>query len=603
MYIKTLMDNPLKTHNDVATALLEMLKPLETSFSQHGLKYGSGTAQHGDFIGEIEAIARPLWGISPLLAGGGDYSCFEKYLAKIIQGVDPASPSYWGILPYKDQRVVEMAAIAVGMITAKKHYWDALTRPQQDNLYNWLDQINDHEIHTSNWLFFRVLANTAFKLCGWEHNQTRMDRDLEIIDSMYISNGWYCDGFKTQIDYYIPFAIHFYGLIYAKYADFDPKYPKLFKERAVEFAKTFPAFFADSGEAVPFGRSMAYRFAQSAFFGALALADVEALPWGVTKRLALQNLRYWMKQDMFTDNGELSVGYYYPNQVMSEGYNAYGSPYWALKAFIMLAVPESHPFWTADEETPELKTHIPLPEARGIIQRDATQSQFYVVGQYVSSWMSHAQAKYEKFVYSSYFGFSVPKSAIGLAQGAFDNTLAVCEDDNFYRMRYGAEEYKVYDDYLYAKWKPWDDVVIESYILPLFPWHVRVHMVSTGRKLALADGGFAVDRQGEYKKVADEKSCAVIRKGCVSAIAGLAGWQKPLAVQTEPATNLMVPLTLIPTMTAKVAPGDYVFASAVLGAVGENAQDYLDTPPAVTVSDSEAVVRHLGMQKAIRFEK
>jgi len=597
MYNKALINNPLKTRNEVAAALLEMLKPLENSFSLRGLKYGSGTAQHGDFIGEIEAIARPLWGISPLLAGSGEYPCFKKYMAKILEGVDPTSPSYWGILPNKDQRVVEMAAIAVGMITAKQHYWDGLTQAQQCNLYNWLNQINDHEIHVSNWVFFRILVNTAFILCGQEHNQTRLDKDLAVVDSMYLSNGWYCDGFTTQIDYYIPFAIHFYGLIYAKYASFDPKYPKLFKQRAEEFAQTFPAFFADNGETVPFGRSMAYRFAQSAFWGALALADVEALPWGEIKHLALQNLRHWLRQDMFTDSGELSVGYYYPNQVMSEGYNAYGSPYWALKAFIMLAVPEDHPFWAADEAAPEVKSHITIPEARGIIQRDAAQSQFYVVGQYVASWMSHAQAKYEKFVYSSYFGFSVPKSAVGLAQGAFDNTLAVCEDDNFYRMRYGAEEYQVCEEHLYVKWKPWDDVVIESYIVPLFPWHVRVHIVSTGRKLALADGGFAIDRQGELRRAVEGNSCAVIRQGCASGIVGLIGELKPSLVQTEPATSLMVPLTLIPTMTAKVLPGEYVFATAVLGAVGENADKYLDEIPAAVVSGGTITVSYNGAHK------
>jgi hypothetical protein len=396
---------------------------------------------------------------------------------------------------------------------------------------------------------------------------------------MYLGNGWYCDGVPSQVDYYVPFAIHFYGLIYAAYADFDVKYPKLFKERAVLFAKTFPAFFADSGEAVPFGRSMTYRFAQSAFFGALAIAKAEALPWGQTKRLALQNLRHWLKQDIFTDNGELSVGYYYPSLVMSEGYNAYGSPYWAMKAFIMLAVPESHPFWAADEEAPELAGHITIPEARGIIQRDSAQSQFFVVGQHVPSWMSHNQAKYEKLVYSSYFGFSVSKSAVGLSNGAFDNTLAVCEGDEFYRMKHRVTEFKVFEEYLYSKWMPWDDVIIESYIVPLFPWHIRVHKIESKRTLALADGGFAIDRQGEHKKITGENSCAVIRADAVSGIVDISGGQLPVIVQTEPNTNLMVPLTVIPTLTSEIPPGKRTLVSAVLGSVGGSPESLWDAPP------------------------
>jgi len=588
------MNNPLKTRNDVKDALLELLHPLEGCFSQYGLKYGSGTAQHGDFVGEIEAVARPLWGISPLMAAGDGYQCFEKYLEKIIEGTNPTSKGYWGVLLREEQRMVEMASISVGMIIARKHYWDALTQPQQDNLYNWLAQINHHEIHVSNWRFFRILVNLAFKLCDRQHDQARLTQDLETIDSMYIARGWYTDGIRPQIDYYIPFAIHFCGLLYATYADFDPVYPPLFKQRAIEFAKTFPAFFASSGEAIPFGRSMTYRFAMSAFFGALALSGIEAIPWGEVKYLALQNLRHWFKQDIFTDNGELSIGYYYPNLVMAEAYNAFGSTYWAMKAFMFMAVPQNHPFWTAKEKAPKLPDHIPIPEARGIIQGDDTQRQFFVVGQHAAPWLSHAQSKYEKFVYSSHFGFSVPKSTIGLSQGAFDNTLAVCENDDFYRMKYGVESYQIYDDYLYSKWKPWSNVIIESYIIPIFPWHVRIHMVDTKRKLALADGGFAIDRQGGLIRINDDNCCAVIRPESISAMINLYGQQQPIIVQTEPNTNLMTPLTLIPTLTATVSPGIYTFASAILGATGESPESYLEESPALTVSTEEITIYYKG---------
>ena len=41
---------------------------------------------------------------------------------------------------------------------------------------------------------------------------------------------------------------------------------------------------------------------------------------------------------------------------------------------------------------------------------------------------AHAQAKYSKFVYSSKFGFSVPKAGVTYEEGAFDNTLAVSRD-------------------------------------------------------------------------------------------------------------------------------------------------------------------------------
>jgi len=594
-----LKNNPLKTKDDVRAALLTMLTPLERHFSHYGQCYGSDTAQHGDFIAEIEAVLRPLFGIIPLIAGGASYHAFPQYLQKIINGTDPNHEAYWQTLPHEEQRMVEMATIALGMIMVPEHVWFPLTKQEQHNVYHWLNQINDHPIQATNWRFFRVLTNLAFKRCNREHNQERLDDDLKTIDSFYIGRGWYSDGNRPQIDYYVPFAIHFYALIYAKYATFDTHYPDLFFRRAKIFAKTYAAFFADNGEAIPFGRSMTYRFAHAAFFGALALTNTEALPWGQIKRLILQNLRFWFTQNIFTDNGELSVGYYYPNLIMSEGYNAYGSPYWAFKAFIILAVPDDHPFWTSTEESAVLPEHIPLPEARGIIQRDEHQSQFFVVGQQVPLWMSHNQAKYEKFVYSSHFGFSVSKSSLGLSQGAFDNTLAISEHDQFFRMRYGAEHYKVFSDYLYVHWKPWDNVSIKSYIIPLLPWHVRIHFIDTKRSLTLADGGFAINRQGSVSREISSDYCFASRENVVSGIWNLMGTQKPQIVQTEPNTNLMVPLTVIPTLFSNIGSGQHIHACAVLGSVHKN--DHITTKtPTFNINNHDMII--YGHKKIVKIK-
>ena len=59
-------------------------------------------------------------------------------------------------------------------------------------------------------------------------------------------------------------------------------------------------WFEDGGRAVPFGRSLTYRFGQCAFFSALAFAGVEALPWGVVKSRVLGNLRDWFAQPIFS---------------------------------------------------------------------------------------------------------------------------------------------------------------------------------------------------------------------------------------------------------------------------------------------------------------
>lgn len=75
------------------------------------------------------------------------------------------------------------------------------------------------------------------------------------------------------------------------------------------------------GRAIPFGRSVGYRFAMVSFWGALAYADVELpapLTWGMVKGIVMRHLRWWQKQhDIWTSSGTLSIGYSYPCMYVS----------------------------------------------------------------------------------------------------------------------------------------------------------------------------------------------------------------------------------------------------------------------------------------------
>jgi len=327
---------------------------------------------------------------------------------------------------------------------------------------------------------------------------------------------------------------------------------------------------------------MTYRFAQSAFWGALALANIEALPWGEIKHFCLQNLRHWFKQAIFSANGVLTIGYYYRNLIMAEGYNAFGSPYWALKSFIFLSLPDDHPFWTSDEAVSQTPSHLVIPEARMILQRDETgqQVQLFTVGQHCEL-HAYAEAKYEKFVYSSVFGFSVAKGMIGLKQGAFDNTLAVSEGDGYYRSRYGVTSYKVEPDFLYSVWKPWHDVQIKTYVIPLMPWHVRLHFIETQRSLALADGGFAIQTEGESFILQSEESLAYYQAKTISGVVSLLGDQKSELIRPEPNTNLFHCKTGIPTLISQCVQGNFVMASAILGSVNQNKESLWTEKPQI----------------------
>ena len=111
-----------------------------------------------------------------------------------------------------------------------------------------------------------MLIRLALEGCGQVINQAELEEELALIECMYLGDGWYMDGKTTQRDYYISFAFHYYSLIYVKFMrERDPIRAKRFTERAVMFAQDYLYYFDEEGEALPYGRSQTYRFAQEHF--------------------------------------------------------------------------------------------------------------------------------------------------------------------------------------------------------------------------------------------------------------------------------------------------------------------------------------------------
>ncbi len=319
----------VKTRNDVAEVLLDMIRPLKSRYSQGfaWLHVGDSGAHYGDKTARMEGFARVMWGLGPLWAGDNknlpqelqeeaDW-WLEHYRMGIIHGTDPDHEEYWGDVPDYDQKMVEMAALVTGISLCPEKLLYALAQKEQANLYAWLNQINDHNVHPINWRFFRILVNMTFDLLGLPWSRECMEDDLGIIEGCYTGDGWYYDGNPGQLDYYIPFAMHYYGLIYGKMMETkDNAYSATLKDRADTFAKDFIYWFGGDGNEVPFGRSLTYRFAHGAFFSAMGFAQVEGPGYGVMKHLALKNLQTWIRRPILDGSGALSIGYGYPNLFM-----------------------------------------------------------------------------------------------------------------------------------------------------------------------------------------------------------------------------------------------------------------------------------------------
>lgn len=574
--LKSIEHNPLDSKQDLQEALRQLVRPLKPLYAAGGsrLPIKGSSAGYGEEIAGMEGFSRILWGIVPHLAGGGTDELWEDCLRGIISGTDPEHKDYWGDVGDYDQRLVEMAVLGMALSMIPERIWEPLEERQRRNLYNWLNAINSHPCHDCNWLFFHVMVNMGFYKTGQPYDKVQMEKNLQRIEQFYLGGGWYSDGEGGHSDYYVPFAIHYYGLVYSKLMEKeDPERCLRFKERAKRFAGDFIQWFSSDGAALAYGRSMTYRFAQSAFWSAFAYAEAwtDTFTPGVVKGLILRNLRWWFKQPIFDAGGVLTIGYAYPNLVMGENYNSPGSPYWALKTFLVLALEDSERFWSEKEqELPSLPALSVQKEPHLVLCRQESTGHVtaFNAGHLSSNEHTHTSAKYEKFAYSSAFGFSVPRAEWGLGQAAMDSMLGLSERDNLYRVRRKNEETWIRGHVLYARWLPWSNVEVETWIVAGLPWHVRVHRITTGRSLDAAEGGFALGLQEEQGVKVNGQDVRAVNATGHSGIHGLLGYDEGLIVYPNANTNLLHPRTVLPTLVAALEPGTHLLAAAVYGQPG-----------------------------------
>lgn len=559
---------PLASRDDVADAVKRILTPLVPFFTDtgSGIRCGVLAGAHGEPVASLEAFSRALWGLVPLLAGGGDFPEADLWRNGIAAGTDPDHPGYWGLPVSCDQRQVEQPAIALALALRPDVFWEPLGAEERARVAAWLYQTNLVDIVDSNWRWFRVLVNAALRKLGEKWSPERLEEDSLRIEEFHLGGGWYRDENRIG-DYYIPMAMQYYGLLYAKLAEkTDPERSRIYKDRAGLFAKDFVAWFSAGGEAVPFGRSLIYRMAQGAFWGALAFADVEALPWGQIKGLLLRHLRWWLAQPIFTETGLLTVGYRFSNPSMGESYNAYGSPYWALKAFLPLALPEDHPFWKAEETAVPVGDAVRIQPLAGMaLCHDETSGHVFGLsqGQALEGWPRHCAHKYGKLVYSATFGFGVA-AGNNAARAGLDCTISLSDDGGLnFRLREKCESQSLENGVFASTWRPWPDVEVLTWLVPALPGHLRIHRIRSKRALTSADGGFSINRQANG--YADLSNAVLVNDAMGSAMIDLHGGRRAESLTHEPGFHLMWFSAAFPVLMGDHSPGETWLATYATG--------------------------------------
>lgn len=222
--------------------------------------------------------------------------------------------------------------------------------------------------------------------------------------------------------------------------------------------------------------------------------------------------------------------------------------------------------------------------------------------------MQHILEKYIKFTYSSQYRFSIKSNPREFPAGAFDSMIGLSDDGSHFRVREWCEEAIIAGDILFSTWKPWKDVVVESWLIPAGAWHIRVHRVSSPRELQTVEGGFAAPRTdlSQDIKVEEGPQAYVISKlGDFSGIVDLSSEHRARKARVIPPhgnTNVMFPRTLVPQLLGEVSANTpTVFAAAILaGPDGHDVQKQWSTrPPIPTVDRLEAIIREKGRRVKI----
>ena len=582
--------NPLLTREDLRRAAAEMLQPLTECMTpgKARIYVGQGSAHYSEDVAGMECWSRALWALVPMLAGNCPEAekLWPMWLEGMIHGTDPAHEEYWGDIRDCDQRMVEMAVMGCGLCFVPDRFLAPLDAAQRQNLIRWLNQINEYDMPKNNWRFFRILVNIGFLQNGIPVDETRLREDMDLAESHYTADGWYFD-YPTKRDYYTLWGFHFYSLLYAAVMDRrDPERCARIRERAAMIAPRFACWFDREGRGLPYGRSLTYRFCQSSFWAAMIFAGVkcDALTTGQMKRLLMNNLRFWLNMPIFDRGGALTVGYGYPNLCAAEGYNAQGSPYWALKTFWILALPEDHPFWQTNEEPYMPPERFMDRQVRLLLTRDPENRQVvaFTAGNHAWEHM-HEDEKYEKFAYSTQFAFSVAKEDNALNRGAYDSMLALrAEGRDLWHVRSGCESFELQEDRIRFTWSPMNGVAIETVIAPLGMWHVRKHIIRTDRRLEAAEGAFSVpkdwagdrpcDRICTETKAGDTYAAAAGDRG-TSAIYAIRGYTHGEVIHTEPNTNLMAPRCVLPMLRSQPEPRTHELLCAVFTDTGNRLPD------------------------------
>ncbi len=574
-----------KMAEDLVAPLVPLLEPGKSILDLHG-----PASDHGELADRLESVARPglllaLWlQMEPLPEDqrGHDFTreaVAGWYREALVLGTDPASGQYWGELLNYHQHGVEMAVMTISLTVARDWIWDPLSQAEKDQVAEWLGGMRGSARYWNNHLYFGILVIEFLRAEGYGRpgDAEAVAFMFEQLEAMHMGNGWFKDGINETYDHYNAYAFHTYGLWWAlQYGDTDPSRATRWMNWARSFVQDYAHFYAASGEHLPYGRSITYRFNGLGVFGLAARLNLGVLPDGEMRRLCRKNLEFFLSHPIGQDQGCLSIGWTDEFHGIAEPYSCAGSPYWAAKGLMMLTIPPTHPFWTDAE--------LPYPAERGDFVRVIPAPRFILrgIGGQVEllnggSQVSRGNAerygpwKWSKLSYRTGHGFLVGDS---LDAYPVDAVLTVERQSTGQRMgRHSTIPIITEADhmaYLYCLGTRDNgfNLPVRTDIFWKGPWLLVLHRVDSGEAVCYRQGGLALGLPSpDAGSESTGPGFALASNGELSSfVQGLHGLGSPEVRRLEagqPRRQLLAPYDATPVMQSGFVSGRQILAVVI----------------------------------------
>ncbi|MBP0011869.1 MAG: DUF2264 domain-containing protein [Roseofilum sp. SBFL] len=574
------------------------------------IKLPGVNSTNGLVADELEGFSRSLIMAAPLLkshptlkltVGNQTLDVVDFYHKGILAGTNPQHPEYWGQIGDFSQNIVECGSLAWSLYLSQAQIWDKYSDREKQQVADYLLQCNRVKGHANNWLLFKVIINTVLERLGMSFSKKEIFTNLEICKKMYLGEGWYRDGKTKQIDYYNAWGFHYYFLMWVILdGDRHPEIAQLHLQRMREYMHSFRYFFSGEGNVPCFGRSVTYRFAYLAPIALGLYLDGLEQDLGELKSICNRSLQFFLNGEVLTEDNLLTPGYLRYSPRLLEFYSCAASPYWLGKAFNLLLLPESHPFWQAEEKPLAIDRDsfsISIESAGYLLVGDRASGHVQLLNHKSHHSYPELSSKYTNFAYSSLFGYD-----IGPIRKKYDSDSSLCDnaltfsDGGRYVQRSQIQPLYCKPNFIASKY-PLRMVKREAtnwlpriytnlgwawtYTLVKDDFMINVHYIKTRKSLKFKEGGYPLGfDEGVPEIISTEGAEVAYKDGKISFIRNLYGYDRQFPAQAliskDIENNIRYKSSVVPALGFENQnQKSFYLANMVYGKIGHESIDRL----------------------------